>query len=76
MCYENCYAKVGDSLAVRIPQRLIDEAGLQAGTRLEISLVDGKLILQPSQPLQYSLDELLDQVTDENRHSEIDTGHQ
>ncbi len=65
----------GNSLAVRIPKPIADKMGLSDGTEITISSEDGKLIIQRSQALpQYDLDNLLDQITPENRHDETDTG--
>ena len=44
-------------------------------TAVEIAIVEGKLIVTPlNEPKIYSLDNLLSQVTEENRHYEADTG--
>lgn len=65
--------KWGNSLAVRIPKAFAAEAGLQANAAVELSLVDGALVMRPA-ALPLSLDELLRSVTDDNRPGEWDTG--
>lgn len=66
--------KWGNSLALRIPKSFALEAGLREDAPVELSLVQGKLVIQaqPEEPL--TLDELLRGVTDENLHGEWDTG--
>jgi len=64
--------KWGNSLALRIPKSFAEEAGLRPNATVELSLVDGALVVQPIAPL--TLDELLRGVTDENRPGEWDTG--
>jgi antitoxin MazE len=49
----------GNSLAVRIPKRLADEAGIGAGTAVDVSLDGGAIIARPVVPTRVTLDELL-----------------
>lgn len=65
--------KWGNSLAVRIPSAFSKELEVNDGARVEMSIADGKLVISPSYP-KYSLDELLDKITEENLHQETDTG--
>ncbi len=62
----------GNSLALRIPKTFAAEAGLRQDALVEISLVDGKLVIAPV--LEPTLDQLLTGITDDNLHAEIDTG--
>ena len=64
----------GNSLAVRIPKAFAEEVGLTDDTPIEMRLVKGGLLLEPSPTCGPSLDELLDGVTESNRHDEVDTG--
>jgi antitoxin MazE len=65
--------KWGNSLALRIPKSFAIEAGLCENTAVELSVTEGKLVVQPhEEPL--SLDRLLAKITDENLHGEWDTG--
>lgn len=66
--------KWGNSLAVRIPKSFAVEVGLEQDSFVELSLVDGKLILVPSQQPAITLEQLLAGITDENIHHEIDYG--
>lgn len=62
--------KWGNSLALRIPKSFAQEASLQADSPVELSLIDGRLIVQPVAPAPLKLDDLLRDVTDENRPGE------
>ncbi len=64
----------GNSLALRIPKPFAEEAGLSRHSDVEISVVDGNLLVFPVKEPQPTLEELLAGVTDDNLHSEIDTG--
>jgi antitoxin MazE len=65
--------KWGNSLAVRIPGTYARELGLVEGAELELTRVDGGLLLRPRKR-EYQLDELLEQVTPESIHGETDWG--
>jgi antitoxin MazE len=67
-------AKWGNSLAVRIPQNLAKEIDLSEGSEVELVLVDGNLLIKPKLRRRYSLDELIEGITPENLHHEIETG--
>lgn len=62
----------GNSLGLRIPKPFARELGLGPGDAVELSLADGRLVVRPATTL--SLGELLADVTDANRHGEIDAG--
>ena len=66
--------KWGNSLALRIPKSFATEVGLQRETAVEISLVDGKLVITPVAKPKLTLKQLLAKVTKENLHHEVDTG--
>ena len=66
--------KWGNSLAVRIPKALAELVELSGGREVELSVEDGKMIVQPARKRRYTLDELVAGITEENRHEEIGTG--
>ena len=66
--------KWGNSLAVRIPRPFAEETGLENGSSIELSLEEGRLILSPLSKKSYALENLLQGITPENVHGELDTG--
>lgn len=66
--------KWGNSLAVRIPKTFAEEVGLKDDSPIEMRLVKGGLLLEPSSEWIPSLDEMLEGVTKSNLHDEVDTG--
>lgn len=66
--------KWGNSLALRIPKLLASEAGIQEETLIELVLEKGKLTLVPIPEHALTLTELLDRITEDNLHQEVDTG--
>ena len=68
--------KWGDSLVLRIPESFATGIHLEQGTLVEMSLRDGRLVVEPVHPSPVTLEDLLKDVTPENLHDEIDTGRQ
>jgi len=66
--------KWGNSLALRIPKSFAHEACLEQDTIVELSVVDGRLVVHPVPASGPTLEELLAGVTDENLHGEVDVG--
>lgn len=66
--------KWGNSLALRIPKSFAAEVGLETDSSVEVSMVDGKLVVTPVTKSKLTLRQLLAQVTDENLHHEVETG--
>jgi antitoxin MazE len=66
--------KWGNSLAVRIPKSFAEEAGLRADAAVELSLVEGALVVQPIAHQPVTLEQLLRGVTDDNLPGGWDTG--
>jgi antitoxin MazE len=66
--------KWGNSLAVRIPKPFAAEAGLDQQSEVDVSVMDGALVIKPCPEPPLTLEELVSRITDENRHEEIDFG--
>ena len=67
--------KWGNSLGIRIPKEAAEFLGINQGTHLELTVEKNKnsISLKPKKVRKkYSLEELLSQITPENRHEEID----
>ena len=66
--------KWGNSLALRIPKSFAEEAGLRAEAAVELTLVEGALVMRRVTPEPLTLDQLLLGVTDDNMPSDWNTG--
>jgi len=66
--------KWGNSLAIRIPKSFAEEIHLVQGSRIDIALNKDKLQITPIKEKQYTLEQLLCEITEDNLHKEIDTG--
>jgi antitoxin MazE len=71
---DSMVTKWGNSLAIRIPQNLAKEIDLTEGSEIELTLMDGNLVIKPKVRYSYSLEELVDAITLENLHAEIGSG--
>ena len=66
--------KWGNSLALRIPKSFAVDASIEAGSPIDLHFVEGKIVLVPVQQKVYKLDDLLSEVTEENKHDATDFG--
>ena len=64
----------GNSLGLRIPKSFAEQAGVEAGSEVDLSVEDGELIVRPRRSPRYGLKGLLRGVTAKNIHNEIETG--
>ena len=47
---------------------------VQQNTEVEISLVDGNIVVEPVEPPAWSLEDLIEGITEENLHLEAEFG--
>ena len=66
--------KWGNSLALRIPKSFAAEAELKQDSPVEVSVVDGKLVVARIAKRGLTLERLLAGVSKDNLHGEVDTG--
>ena len=66
--------KWGNSLGLRIPKAFAEDIRVADGTPVEMTMVDGQLIVRVAEDREWSLDELLSGVRPDNLHAEADTG--
>ena len=66
--------KWGNSPALRLPTAVLKEAGYQLEQKVELIVSKGRIIIQPSQKIEYDLDSLVNGINTKNSHSEADFG--
>ena len=66
--------KWGNSLALRIPRALAEDADVHVGSTVELSLVEGRLVIERAAAPHYELGELLAAVRKSNIHGEVVSG--
>ena len=66
--------KWGNSLALRIPQSYVLNVNIKQNEMVDLSIEQGSILIKPIIKKGYSLEELLEGVSENNLHSEFDTG--
>lgn len=66
--------KWGNSLGLRIPKSLAEEAGVKAGSEVNLSMKDGSLVVKTAIRRKYRLADLLRRVTTKNLPDAVNTG--
>jgi antitoxin MazE len=66
--------KWGNSLALRLPVAVIKEADFNLEQKVNISVTRGRIVIEPSDTVEYDLDQLLTGITEKNSHSEVSFG--
>jgi antitoxin MazE len=64
----------GNSIGVRIPRDVAKKAGIGVNSTIEINNTEGGIIIKPAEKQEYSLKELVKEITTQNRHTEVDYG--
>ena len=62
--------KWGNSLAVRIPKAMANEAHLAQEAVVELAMREGNIVIEPVKKKKYELKDLIRGITQENLHSE------
>ena len=66
--------KWGNSLGLRIPQAIANQINIQDGSKIRLVLKKNKIEITPIPSEEYSLDDLVALIDENNRHQEISTG--
>ena len=66
--------KWGNSPALRLPSAALKEAGYALEQKVELIVSRGRIVIQPSEQVTYSLDKLLAGITMDNSHGEFSFG--
>ena len=66
--------KWGNSLAIRIPKPVAEEAGVREGDAIIMEAAQGRIQLRSEESVP-TLQELVRQITPQNRYGEIPSGH-
>ncbi|MEO8411266.1 MAG: PbsX family transcriptional regulator, partial [Propionivibrio sp.] len=60
--------------AVRIPASVMEAAHLNLDQAVDVREEDGRVVIEPSRPKDFSIDDLVNEITRANLHDSIDTG--
>ena len=65
---------MGNSPALRLPTTVLKEAGYHIEQKVELLVSQGRIIIQPSDKVEYDLDALISGMDAENAHDEVSFG--
>lgn len=66
--------KWGNSPALRLPTAVLREAGYQLEQKVDLVVSRGRIVIQPSEKVEYELDALVAGINDTNVHGEASFG--
>ena len=66
--------KWGNSPALRLPTAVLKEAGYHLEQKVELIVSRGRIVIQPSQKIEYDLNELINGISARNSHEEVSFG--
>ncbi|MPZ16271.1 MAG: AbrB/MazE/SpoVT family DNA-binding domain-containing protein [Chloroflexi bacterium] len=64
----------GNSLGLRIPKSFAEEADVEAGSTVDLSIEGGELVIRPLRRRRYSLSSLVAAINRDNVHGPVETG--
>ena len=71
---ESKIQKWGNSLALRIPKAFAQNLNFDQDTPVSLNIEKGRLVITTLVEDEYDLEYLLNQITEDNIHQEIETG--
>lgn len=66
--------KWGNSPALRLPVAALKDAALSLEQKVNITVTRGRIVIEPSDRVDYDLSELVASITPKNTHAEVDFG--
>jgi antitoxin MazE len=66
--------KWGNSPAVRLPLAVMKEANFSVEQKVTIVVTRGRIVIEPSEVVEYGLDDLLEGINSRNVHAEVSVG--
>ena len=66
--------KWGNSPAVRLPLAVMKEANFSVEQKVTIVVTRDRIVIEPSEVVEYALDDLLEGINSKNVHAEVSVG--
>jgi antitoxin MazE len=66
--------KWGNSPALRLSAHVMKTAAFEVDQRVSIKATRGRIIIEPTRDAEVRIEDLVDGITPENRHGEVDFG--
>jgi antitoxin MazE len=66
--------KWGNSVGLRLPKPLLEQLGLREGAEVDVKVEGNRLVIEPARRHRYTMVELLEGITPDDRPGEVDWG--
>lgn len=66
--------KWGNSPALRLNAAVMEQADFSLEQPVQLKVTRGRIVIEPAEPFDYRLDELVAKITPDNLHGEVSTG--
>ncbi len=64
----------GNSVGLRIPKPMLEQLGLKEGAEVDVKVEGNRLVIEPATRRRYTMAELLEGFTPDDRPGEVDWG--
>ncbi len=64
----------GNSVGLRLPKPLLEQVGLKEGAEVDVKVEGNRLVIEPVRPRRYTMAELLEGFTPDDKPGEVDWG--
>ena len=71
---ESVIKKWGNSSALRLNAAVMKTAAFEVDQRVSIQVSKGRIVIEQVESMDYRLEDLVEAITPENRHAEVDFG--
>jgi antitoxin MazE len=64
----------GNSVGLRVPKPMLEQLGLAEGSRVDVRIEAGRLVIEPARRPRLTMAELLEGFTQDDQPGEVDWG--
>jgi antitoxin MazE len=64
----------GNSIGLRLPKPMLEQLGLKEGSRVDVAIEDGRLVIEPLRHKRLTMAELLEGISPDDRPELLDWG--
>jgi antitoxin MazE len=64
----------GNSIGLRLPKPLLEQVGLGEGSKVDLKVEAGRLVIEPARRKRLTMSELLEGITPDDRPELVDWG--
>jgi len=64
----------GNSVGIRLPKPMLEQLGLKEGSKVDVAIEDGRLVIEPLRRKRLTMAELLEGISPDDRPELLDWG--